>query len=60
MTGAKLGFNMFIKPDGNGRYVITLGTSISLDNRLVALIKAAVCRERPVIEEEGLRLYGGM
>ncbi len=41
---AELGLNTFIKRNSNSRYIITRDVRISLEDKLIALIKAIVCR----------------
>ena len=43
MSDAELGLNTFIKRDGNGKYIVTRDVRISLEDKLIALIKAIVC-----------------
>ncbi|KAG9231374.1 hypothetical protein BJ875DRAFT_506723 [Amylocarpus encephaloides] len=44
MTDAELGLNTFIKRDGNGKYIVAQDVRISLEDKLIALTKAIVCR----------------
>ncbi|KAH9204398.1 hypothetical protein DL95DRAFT_529276 [Leptodontidium sp. 2 PMI_412] len=44
MSDAELGLNTFIKRDGNGKYIVTRGVRISLEDKPIASTKAIVCR----------------
>ncbi|KAG9241301.1 hypothetical protein BJ878DRAFT_536604 [Calycina marina] len=51
ITDAELGLNMFIKRDGNGKYILARNVKISLEDKPIASTTAIVCRGKHAIEE---------